>query len=422
MYGRSADDLILEVPLWTKIYQTETKKLLWIIEKHWEQCLIARWWRWGLWNKHFVNAQKQYSTIALKWEPWQKFQITLELQLLADVALIWAPSVWKSSLINTWTNAKAKVAEYHFTTITPNLWIAQFQNNSFSLIDIPWLIKDAHQGKGLWFDFLRHILKSRILLLTIDITRYESGVKEAIAILEELRLYCIKHYQKLHPDLPIEVEIQKDPVWVAFSVRNEKWEIDRKYLWLLINKIDLVVDEDIRNEFMSHCTDALISYIDETYTTSLSQADCQASTFLVSAWNADGKAAVLEFCYLLLKAYNKEKADQVVPFIPKRGWLDKTDPVLTNVTQEMQWFLLDGGYIDPTSKKHPNVWKISHEEFAYYAYILPRGNDEAELWFWQTVAWLWILDMFEEEGVKKWDIIQVVSPYYQEKDLFIQWD
>lgn len=127
----------------------------------------------GVGNMHFKDAVHQYPNFCLLGEPGNKREIVLELQLLADVALIGTPSVGKTSLINTISNTKAKVADYPFTTLVPNLGSVTVQKTHFNVIDIPGLIKGAAEGRGLGNAFLRHILKARVFCLMADISRYD---------------------------------------------------------------------------------------------------------------------------------------------------------------------------------------------------------------------------------------------------------
>ncbi|USN56326.1 MAG: 50S ribosome-binding GTPase [Candidatus Peribacteria bacterium] len=123
---------------------------------------------------HFATSTNQYPEYALLGEPGRTRSVVLELQLLADVALIGTPSVGKSTLINASSNAKAKVAAYHFTTLVPNLGMVTKHGQDFSMIDIPGLIEGAADGKGLGNAFLRHILKAHIRNFVHDLSQYET--------------------------------------------------------------------------------------------------------------------------------------------------------------------------------------------------------------------------------------------------------
>jgi len=139
---------------------------------------------------HFKDSINQYPNFCLLGEPGNRKEIVLELQLLADIALIGTPSVGKTSLINTISNVKAKVADYPFTTLIPNLGSVTVQQTHFNVIDIPGLIKGAAEGKGLGNAFLRHILKAKAFCFIADISRYDQGITEIPELLEEIVAYA----------------------------------------------------------------------------------------------------------------------------------------------------------------------------------------------------------------------------------------
>jgi GTPase len=154
---------------------------------------------------HFKSAQKQYADFALLGEPGQSKDLTLELMLLADVALIGTPSVGKSSLINVVSDVKAKTAEYPFTTLVPNLGMISHKGISFSMIDVPGLIEGASSGKGLGNEFLRHILKSRIFAFCIDSSRYDTGLEEFPLLFAEIQQYLAhRHGDDLVHEIKVE--------------------------------------------------------------------------------------------------------------------------------------------------------------------------------------------------------------------------
>ena len=172
-YWANWKDKTLIVPIWTIIKDTNTGDILYHFTKDKESRIALEGWEGWRWNIHFKTPVLQYPTFAMLWEPWHEREITLELQLLWDVALIGSPSVWKTSIINFVSHTKWKVAEYPFTTLIPNLWSVQTNNHNFNIIDIPWIIKWASDWKWLWNQFLRHIIKSRIFCFVCDIARYE---------------------------------------------------------------------------------------------------------------------------------------------------------------------------------------------------------------------------------------------------------
>jgi GTP-binding protein len=140
-YGANAENLVLTVPVGTIIRDKETDEILHAFAEDGEQWTAVYGGEGGVGNMHFKDSVHQYPNFCLLGEPGNKKEIVLELQLLADVALIGTPSVGKTSLINTISNTKAKVADYPFTTLVPNLGSVTVQDIHFNVIDIPGLIK-----------------------------------------------------------------------------------------------------------------------------------------------------------------------------------------------------------------------------------------------------------------------------------------
>ena len=175
-YWANAPDLTLIVPVETMVKHAETGKVLYHFTQDWETWKALAWGIGGKWNIHFKDAVNQYPNFFLLWEPGQKLNLILELQLLGDVGLIWNPSVGKSSLINCAASTKAKVADYPFTTLVPNLWSVSVGDFKFNMVDIPGLIEWAAEGKWLWNDFLRHVLKARIFAMVMDMSRYDEWI------------------------------------------------------------------------------------------------------------------------------------------------------------------------------------------------------------------------------------------------------
>lgn len=419
-YGKSGEDITLLVPVGTVISDADTGKHYASLDKAWTRCRIVWWGKWWLWNKHFVDAQKQYSTIAFTWEPGEKRALTLELQLLSDVALIWSPSVWKSSLINVVSNAKAKVAEYHFTTLTPNLWIVSHLWSSFSMIDIPWLIKWAHEGKGLGYEFLRHIVKSSVMLFVNDLSLFEAWIDDIIAIIEELRLYCIEQFSADYDQVRCDIHEKE---WSLFFVVLGDWEIImEKAFGFISNKTDLVHDKEVIEELVWELHSRFVAYTKETYKKTFDNKLLKANSFAVSAWTWEGKEAMLTFCKILVAKNKAETNDEVSTDLIDIPKIEIPEPAVINITETAIPELIEEWYLQEDLKKYPAVRSIAHQKVWYYAYVLPWGNDEAELWFRTYLAQQWIMDRLQHAWVKKGDLFKIQSPYRQRKDLLIKRD
>lgn len=189
MHGHDGADLILKVPLGTIVKDAETNELLGDIVTHGQTIVVAAGGRGGRGNTRFFSARNKAPEIAEKGAPGQERWLVLELKLLADVALIGMPNAGKSTIISMISAAKPKIADYPFTTLTPNLGVVDLgEGNSFTVADIPGLIVGAHEGAGLGHQFLRHLERVRLLIHVLDMTA-ENPVQDFKNINAELALY-----------------------------------------------------------------------------------------------------------------------------------------------------------------------------------------------------------------------------------------
>ena len=192
MHGRSAADLVIKVPPGTMIRDEETGQLLGDITSHGQDVVVAVGGRGGRGNSRFASANNKAPTMAEKGEPGQERQVLLELKLLADVGLIGFPNAGKSTLIARVSAAKPKIADYPFTTLSPNLGVVSLdEGRSFVIADIPGLIEGAHTGAGLGHDFLRHVERTRVLIHVLDTagTEGRDPLEDFRVINRELALY-----------------------------------------------------------------------------------------------------------------------------------------------------------------------------------------------------------------------------------------
>jgi GTP-binding protein len=188
-YGRGADDLTVIVPVGTVIHKDG--KVLIDMKKPDQKILIAHGGRGGRGNAAFKTHRNVAPMLSEKGEPGEEFVLELELKVLADIGLIGCPNAGKSTLLARLTSAQPKIAAYPFTTLNPNLGVAEWRNTRLILADIPGLIEGAHTGKGLGHDFLRHIERTRMLFHMVDIEGYEGqdAAKSVRIINKELSLY-----------------------------------------------------------------------------------------------------------------------------------------------------------------------------------------------------------------------------------------
>ena len=189
MSGRYGNDLILYVPPGTIIFDGETGELIGDLTEPGQRLNILKGGRGGRGNQHFATSRNQVPRTAEKGEPAQEKRIKLELKLIADIGLIGVPNAGKSTLLSVLTNAKPKIAPYPFTTLEPNLGVANIDDNTtVVLADIPGLIEGAAQGAGLGHDFLRHVQRTRVLIHLLD-GLSEDPVADYSQINSELSLF-----------------------------------------------------------------------------------------------------------------------------------------------------------------------------------------------------------------------------------------
>lgn len=189
MHGKNAEDLIIEVPQGTLVFDEEQNVLLADLEEEAQEYIVCRGGRGGYGNAHFVSSVRKTPRFAEIGDINETKMIKLELKLIADVGIIGFPSVGKSTLISVISNAKPKIADYHFTTLVPNLGVAHHKGENIVVSDIPGLIEGASEGKGLGFQFLKHIERCRMLVHVIDATELDHATEKYDAIRKELENY-----------------------------------------------------------------------------------------------------------------------------------------------------------------------------------------------------------------------------------------
>ncbi|MFA6992830.1 MAG: GTPase ObgE [Candidatus Gracilibacteria bacterium] len=193
-YGKSGEDFILDVPPGTLILNKDKTHLYADLGQNGEQIVIARGGKGGLGNSHFATSTHQTPRFAETGEPGEELDVILELKLVADVGIIGLPSAGKSTLISVVSNARPKIAAYHFTTLVPNLGVVSMskfggdQNDTFVVADMPGLIEGASKGVGLGIQFLKHINRTKLLIHLIDGFIPDIG-KNYKTIRDELKKY-----------------------------------------------------------------------------------------------------------------------------------------------------------------------------------------------------------------------------------------
>lgn len=198
-FGKKGDDLIIKVPVGTLVREANSEVIIKDLNKDGEEYIIAKGGRGGRGNVHFKNSIRQAPRFAELGRSGQEIDVIFELKILADVGLVGLPNVGKSTLISVISKARPKIANYHFTTIDPNLGVVNIDSErSFIVADIPGLIEGASDGSGLGHDFLKHVERCRVLVHLVDISGIEgrNPIEDFKMINEELKLYNEKLAQK----------------------------------------------------------------------------------------------------------------------------------------------------------------------------------------------------------------------------------
>ncbi len=410
-YGANAEDIILLVPIGTLIKDANWE-ILHIFSKDQEEWTALKWWEWWVGNMHFKDSVHQYPDFFLMGEPGQEVEITLELQLLADVALIGSPSVGKSSLINTISHAKAKVADYPFTTLIPNLGCVQVDDLTFNVIDIPGLIKWAADGKGLGNAFLRHVLKAKIFCLVNDCSRYESGIQEIIDIFDEIISYIDEKFD--NPDISIE---ENNWMITLFAKQDDEIILEKRIIFA-INKYDLINDEEIINEEMHLLHKNILEYFKKNklakkITTKL----LEKYTYFVSAATHHGIQDWVNNMIPMLKNTKDEEVYHIPEHIQKENNEEETH--IANISVQEKEHLIEEWYIEENQAKYAEVWEIYDPELCKLVRMIPRGNEEAEQRFRWLLEHKGIIQIFDSHGIRKGDVLKIKSYYANKDDRYI---
>ncbi len=191
MSGKGGESLTIKVPPGTVVREAATGRVVADLHTGGDRRMVLRGGRGGWGNQHFATPTRQAPNFAQPGQKTKSYELTLELKSIADVGLVGFPNVGKSTLLSVVTRARPKIANYHFTTLSPNLGVAEVDGTGFLVADIPGLIENAHQGAGLGHDFLRHVERTRMLVHVIDVSGSEGRdpVDDFEKINAELRQY-----------------------------------------------------------------------------------------------------------------------------------------------------------------------------------------------------------------------------------------
>lgn len=219
--GKTADDLIVPVPMGTTVYDADTDEFICDLTKPREQICIAKGGHHGYGNEHFKSSTVRAPRKYTPGKPGEERHLKLELKILADVGLLGLPNAGKSTLIRVVSRAQPKVADYPFTTLYPHLGVVSIsENRSFVMADIPGLIKGASHGAGLGTKFLRHLSRTKLLLHMVDISAMNGvdDIAQAIRDIEE-------------------------------ELREYNADLIHKERWLVFTKTDLLLPDEVEERF-----------------------------------------------------------------------------------------------------------------------------------------------------------------------------
>lgn len=191
MSGKKGNDIVVKVPPGTIIKDEATERTIADLVNEGDRVIVAKGGNGGKGNQHFATATRQAPMFAESGQQGEEKSVVLELKLIADVGLVGFPNVGKSTLLSVTTSAKPKIANYHFTTLTPNLGVVEVNNTSFVLADIPGLIEGAHEGVGLGHEFLRHVERTKLLIHVIDVSGIEG--RDPLTDFEQINEELVKY-------------------------------------------------------------------------------------------------------------------------------------------------------------------------------------------------------------------------------------
>ena len=251
-YGKAGEDLYIKVPMGTIIREAESNKIIADLSKKDDKFVLLRGGKGGKGNCKFCTPTRQAPHFAEPGMPGEEMNIILELKLLADVGLLGFPNVGKSTFLSMTTAAKPKIANYHFTTLKPNLGVvAPDGTESFVMADIPGIIEGAAEGIGLGLEFLRHIERTRILIHVVDISGIEGRdpFEDFLKINEELKKYSVKLWDR--PQIVVANKcdmLYDESIFEDFKKKVNELGFDKVYKMSAATRegVDVVIKEAAR--------------------------------------------------------------------------------------------------------------------------------------------------------------------------------
>lgn len=479
-YGKAWSDLIITIPVWSIISivsesdeENEPHTAVYHFTHHNEEFIICQWGRWWAWNMHFKNSMVQFPDFALMGEPGQRKSIFIELQLLADVWLIWMPSVGKSSIINSISNTKAKVSEYHFTTLIPNLWSIKRNDHTWNMIDIPWLVEGASEGKWLGNEFLRHIIKARVFAFVLDITRWDDGITEFGILRHEIITYITMRFIHSHEfwspinELCFELVNHDDHLILMIKDQNGHTFLQKSLVWI-INKIDECSDNEVLQEYKHQLIKHIINVFhglwftpSHEFETILDKQIIWYSTILDSLkkpflqrlyhhlswvpsfslkvewidrainnrqprsieliWNLDDEQIVELLNELWYQPWLRESAskNEDEQHFNNDDEIHNEEDTQELPLDEILWDKSNEIEQDAVSRPR-HVRRVYEHELSRLGHQLPWWKVLAEQWFWKVFKQQWLHKRFKASGVKPRDLVWIIWPYDSSKHIVIE--
>ena len=344
-HGANGNDIILKVPAGTVVKDAETGKVILDMSNKTEPVTLLKGGRGGKGNRQYVTSVMQAPKYAQPGKPAKELWVTLELKMIADVGLVGFPNVGKSTFLSRVTNAKPKIANYHFTTLNPNLGVVDLgEKQGFVIADIPGIIEGASEGVGLGIEFLRHIERTKVLIHIVDAASTEGRdpIVDIEAINKELRQY------------------------------NE--ELASRPMVIAANKCDALYGEDY---------ETVIQLLKDEYEPK------GIKVFPISAVSGKGVEELLWYVNKLVK----EALDEVIEFAPEMDVEFMDDPELpfevTKSEEEEHVFLVEG----PRIEKMLGYTNLESEKgFAFFQRFLKDNG---------------ILQMLEDLGIEEGDTVRL---------------
>ncbi len=343
MYGRYADDIIIKVPVGTVVIEEGSNRIVADFTKHGQKELIAKGGRGGRGNAKFATSVNQVPRIAENGEPGEEFNAKIELKLLADVGLVGFPSVGKSTLLSVVSSAKPEIADYHFTTLTPNLGVVEVGNgDSFVMADLPGLIEGAHEGKGLGLEFLRHIERCKVLIHVVDMAMVDgrNPMEDFKIINNELGQYGLKLLER--------------PMIIAAN------KMDDESAWLILDEFKKVYGD-------------------------------QYEIYPISALTREGIAKLIY------------RANELVKEAPELSLLDESK--INNEVVVYEYKEDDPGFKITHPENH--LWVISGDRVEKLFKMTNISDDQGLMYLLQTMRKMGVDDELARRGVKNGDTVRL---------------